>query len=118
MTRSTWGSPDLGGMIGTLSAGTKLRVARWKGADDGPGTVVLVQGRAEFMEVYGETISDLLARGYAVIAFDFRGQGGSVRKARHGGHVASFKQYRNDLVAVVRYARQIGLPEPFIVLAH
>ncbi|MEM8664131.1 MAG: alpha/beta fold hydrolase [Pseudomonadota bacterium] len=118
MTRATWGSDDLGGLIGTLSAGAKLRVARWSGPADGPGTVILVQGRAEFIEFYGETVADLLARGFSVITFDFRGQGGSVRRTRKAGHVSRFKNYEDDLLAVVRYAVQSQMPGPYTVLAH
>ncbi len=118
MTRADWGSTDLGGTIGTLHAGAKLRVAHWQGAADGPGTVIIVQGRGEFIEMYGETVADLTDRGFAVIAFDFRGQGGSARRVRTGGHIDSYRHYVEDLAAVVRYAAQIGLPRPYTLLAH
>ncbi|WMS41296.1 alpha/beta fold hydrolase [Acuticoccus sp. MNP-M23] len=118
MTRADWGSTDLGGTIGTLHAGAKLRVAHWPGAADGPGTVVLVQGRGEFIEMYSETIADLNDRGFAVIAFDFRGQGGSARRVRTGGHIDSYRHYVEDLCAVVRHAAQLGLPRPYTLLAH
>lgn len=117
MATANWGSLDLGGTIGLLQAGARLRVAHWPGAAGGPGTVVLAQGRAEFIELYGEMIEALRQRGFAVVAFDFRGQGGSQRVTR-GGHVGSYREYQDDLAAVVRYARQIGLPRPLHVLAH
>ncbi|MEM7696299.1 MAG: alpha/beta fold hydrolase [Pseudomonadota bacterium] len=82
------------------------------------GTVILVQGRAELIELYGETIADLTARGYAVATFDFRGQGGSERKHATGNHITSIRAYVDDLVAVVRLAAAEGLPKPFTVLAH
>nr|WP_255720702.1 alpha/beta fold hydrolase [Acuticoccus kalidii] len=95
-----------------------MRVAHWPALSEGQGTIILAQGRGEFIELYGETIGDLRARGLAVIAFDFRGQGGSDKQARRGGHIGRFADYRDDLVAVVRYAGQIGLPRPFYVLGH
>lgn len=109
---------ELGGTWGTLQAGAALRVAHWPGAPNGPGTIVLVQGRAEFIEVYGETIAWLVGRGFAVITFDFRGQGGSRRRTRGTGHVAAFREYVDDLAAVVRHAGEIGLPRPFHIVAH
>ena len=122
VARATWGSTDLGGTIGLLHAGAKLRVAFWPAADGGvakgPGTVVLVQGRGEFIECYGEAIADLRRLGYAVVAFDLRGQGGSSRQSASGGHVGAFKDYSADIAAVVRLAADVGLPRPFTVLAH
>jgi lysophospholipase len=52
-----------------------LRVARWHPEGQARGTVVLAQGRAEFIEKYFETVAELLARGFAVVTFDWRGQG-------------------------------------------
>ncbi len=118
MATATWGSTDLGGTIGTLHAGADLRVAWWPGAPNGPGTIILVHGRAEFIETYGETIAWLAGRGYAVITFDFRGQGGSARRTRESGHIFTFREYVDDLRAVVKYAGQLGLPRPFHVIAH
>ncbi|WP_108659836.1 alpha/beta fold hydrolase [Acuticoccus kandeliae] len=118
MATATWGSTDLGGTIGMLHAKANLRVAYWPETVKGRGTIILVQGRGEFIEVYRETIDDLRGRGFAVIAFDFRGQGGSERRSKAGGHVARFSQYRDDIVAVVRHAGAVGLPKPFTILAH
>ncbi|MBJ3776687.1 alpha/beta fold hydrolase [Acuticoccus mangrovi] len=118
MATGNWGSTDLGGTIGTLHAGVKLRVAHWAGAPAGPGTVIVVQGRGTFMEVYGDTFAHLVREGFAVVAFDFRGQGGSDRRTRPGGHVSRFSDYVDDLQSVVRFAAQQGLPRPFFVLAE
>ena len=43
------------------------------------GTVVIMNGRAEFFERYFETMRDLTRRGFHVVGFDWRGQGGSAR---------------------------------------
>lgn len=84
------------------------------------GTVVFIQGRAEFIEKYGEIYAGLHARGFALATFDLRGQGGSARQLanRRKGHVEDFEDYLLDLAAVIDAARTRGLPEPFGLLAH
>ncbi|WP_420393350.1 alpha/beta fold hydrolase [Acuticoccus sp.] len=118
MATATSRSPDSGGTVGTLHSAVRLRVARWPGTPDGPGTVVLVQGRGEAIEAYAEVIADLRRRGFAVLTYDHRGQGGSQRRVAGGGHVASYGQYVDDLLDVVRHGVQEGLPRPYYVLAH
>src|SRR5690606_16519218 len=63
------------------------------------GTIVLVQGRTEFIEKYFETIVDFQKRGFAVATFDLRGQGGSDRLIgnRTLGYVENFDDYWTDL---------------------
>ncbi|MEM0907794.1 MAG: alpha/beta hydrolase [Pseudomonadota bacterium] len=118
MAKATWGVPDLGGTIGVVHGAAALRVAHWPASGIPRGTVVVVTGRAEFIEMYGETIADLRARGFAVVAFDFRGQGGSARQAERAGHIARFDHYADDVATVVRFAVEAELPRPFVVLAH
>ncbi|MBE7199558.1 MAG: alpha/beta hydrolase [Parafilimonas terrae] len=111
---------------GTLVAvGTRddctLRAATWPTtARTCRGTVTLLQGRAEFIEKYYETIRDLRARGYAVVAFDWRGQGESDRRVDdpHKGHVARFDDYRLDLLAIADAILVPTMPEPHLCLAH
>ena len=59
----------------TTQDGVSLRAARWEGRLKQRGTVAILTGRAEFIERYFETIAELLARGFAVVALDWRGQG-------------------------------------------
>ncbi|MCZ8184516.1 MAG: alpha/beta hydrolase [Beijerinckiaceae bacterium] len=84
------------------------------------GTVILLQGRAEYIEKYGEVFSELLARRLAVAALDWRGQGGSDRQVGNPrkGHVEDFNDYLLDLDALLAEIRRRGLPEPFHLLAH
>lgn len=101
--------------------GAPLRVARWP-ARTFPvrGTVVIFQGRAEFIEKYFETVEDLLARGFCVVAFDWRGQGRSERvlpDARKG-HVGRFGLYDRDVEAVAAQVLKRDCPRPHAVLAH
>ena len=111
---------------GTLVAvGTRddctLRAAHWPPtARTTRGSVCLLQGRAEFIEKYYETIGELRARGFCVVAFDWRGQGESDRRTDdpHKGHVARFDEYRLDLKAVVETVLVPLMPEPHVGLAH
>lgn len=97
-----------------------LRVARWHPQGAARGTVVLAQGRAEFIEKYFETVGDLLARGFAVVTFDWRGQGLSSRAVANPrkGHVDDFVLFERDLEAVFTQAVQPFCPAPYFGLAH
>lgn len=84
------------------------------------GTVVLLQGRNEFIEKYLETVRDLTAKGLWVATFDLRSQGGSERLLQdpRRGHVRRFSDYERDLTA---FLDKIVLPDtrlPFYLLAH
>jgi lysophospholipase len=102
--------------------GVILRVARWGSAsqESARGTVCILQGRAEFIEKYFETIADLRRRGFAVAAFDWRGQGGSGRQVGdpRKGHVSTFDAYRRDLEAVWDQVLEPLMPKPYFGLAH
>jgi lysophospholipase len=94
-------------------------VAHW--GDAAPrGTVLLFPGRTEYIEKYGPAARDLLARGYATLTIDWRGQGIAARMQpnRAIGHVACFGDYQHDVAAMVTHARATGLPEPYFLLAH
>jgi len=104
----------------TTADGVTLRVARWRPtARRGRGTVCILQGRAEFIERYFETITELRRRGFAVVTFDWRGQGRSGREVANPrkGHVKDFARYRLDLEAV-RAAVLDTMPKPHFALAH
>jgi lysophospholipase len=101
--------------------GVKIRFARWQcTAEPRLGTVCLFPGRAEFIEKYFETITDLRRRGFGVAIMDWRGQGGSSRLLSNPGkgHVESFSHHDEDLR---RFMTQIVLPDcppPYYGLAH
>lgn len=84
------------------------------------GSMLLLSGRNEFLEKYGETIGELNARGWDVYSFDWRGQGLSTRLLpdRHKGHVGDYEEYIGDLD---RFLRAVVLPRavrPVAGLAH
>jgi lysophospholipase len=84
------------------------------------GTVVVLPGRAEFIEKYGETLGELTAEGFAVAILDWRGQGGSDRfiDQRYRGHVVQVDDYLADLTAVLERLQKLSLPRPYLILAH
>ncbi|MDB5589914.1 alpha/beta hydrolase [Enterovirga sp.] len=102
--------------------GVRLRTAFWPRLAGRPqrGTVLVFQGRAEFIEKYFETVGELRERGFAVAAFDWRGQGGSDRALadRRRGHVRRFEDFRLDAEAVLRHLAARGDPGPVVGLAH
>ena len=101
--------------------GVPVRAAFWRPTMARPrGTVLILQGRAEFIEKYFEVAGELLARGFAVATFDWRGQGGSGRMVQDGrkGHVRHFDDFRHDLEAVRHALTDAGMPGPLYGLAH
>jgi lysophospholipase len=100
--------------------GVNLRFARFAPPPRRKGTVVVLQGRAEFIEKYFETARDLRARGFAVATFDWRGQGLSDRRLsdRHKGYVRDFSQYATDLDTVMEQVVLPDCPPPIYCLAH
>jgi lysophospholipase len=103
----------------TTCDGRRIRVAQW-GAQAPRGTVLLFPGRTEYVEKYGRTAQDLLARGLATLTVDWRGQGLADRLLpRHRlGHVDRFTDYQHDVAAMLDHARRARLPAPFFLLAH
>lgn len=84
------------------------------------GTIVLLNGRSDYIERYFETIRDLVGRGFCVATFDWRGQGGSQRllKDRMRGHIGTFKAYDEDLRTAMEQLVRAHCPGPYYALAH
>ncbi len=106
--------------------GIAIRVARWPPAlrwmarGEPLGTVVVCNGRTEFIEKYYEVAGELAGRGFAALVFDWRGQGLSDRLLRdpRKGHVGSFADYGEDLAAVASQVLAPFCPRPWYALAH
>lgn len=111
-----------GAVTGTLKTrdGVSLRYARWGSEATAKGTVCLLGGRTEFIEKYFETVRELRSRGFAVVTFDWRGQGLSDRALanRRKGYVESFRQYDIDFETVVEELVLPSSSPPVIALAH
>ena len=103
------------------SDGISLRYARWEATEKPTkGTVILLHGRAESIEKYYETIGELTRRGFGVLSFDWRGQGGSSRMIsdHRKGYVEHFNHYLIDLETILT---EVALPDcrgPYYIFAH
>src|ERR1700690_1452795 len=100
--------------------GVGLRFARWLPPAGRRGTVCILQGRAEWIEKYFETVRDLRARGFAVAALDWRGQGLSDRALgdRRKSYVRDFAEYDSDLETFMREIVLPDCPPPIFALGH
>lgn len=99
--------------------GARLRAAHWP---EGPrGTVLVLNGRADFIEKYLETVLELQTRGFAVWALDWRGQGASSRHAPDplAHHIDRFEDYLDDLFHLLDHHVLPGLAgRPLVLLGH
>ena len=111
-----------GAVVTTIRAadGMALRVARWAPAGPCAGTVLIANGRAEFIEKYFEVVRDLLARGLGVVVFDWRGQGLSGRELDNSrkGHIDDFSLYERDLEALAAQVLEPFCVKPWFALGH
>ena len=84
------------------------------------GSILLLNGRREFMEKYRETIGELIERDFDVYSLDWRGQGLSSRMLanRHKGFIEDFDIYLNDLQIFVSNIVMPKAIDPLIILAH
>ena len=102
-------------------AGGRLRFAVWNTPGAARGSVVLVHGRAEFIEKYSmEVVAELLAKGFAVYALDIRGQGLSSRMLadRDKGHIDDFSTYVADLRQFLQTVVAPQAPRPLLLVSH
>lgn len=81
--------------------GATLRSFAWPAAGPVRGSILFQTGRGDIFEKYLELFAHWHAQGWAITAFDWRGQGGSARIGRHPrtGHVERFGQFIEDLEA-------------------
>src|SRR5436309_15417241 len=111
-----------GAVTGVLKAadGVALRFARWSPPQGRKGTLLVLPGRAEFIEKYFEVVGEARARGFAVAMIDWRGQGLSERAVPdpRKGHVGSFAEYDVDLETFVREIVLPDCPPPLFALGH
>ena len=105
----------------TTGDGLSIRYGIWPPTDSRcRGSVLLLNGRKEFLEKYAETIAELNARGLAVFSIDWRGQGLSTRLLadRLKGHVGSYADYLQDLELFVTRFVLPAADRPLFLLAH
>lgn len=105
------------------AGGLRLRAAFWTpstGVAKTPrGTVILSPGRTEPIEKYFEVIGNFLARGFCVLAHDWRGQGLSARLLpdRLKGHARAVEEFLDDYDRLLN-AYETRAPKPWIMVGH
>ena len=105
------------------AGGLRLRAAFWTPskliAETPRGTVVLSPGRTEPIEKYFEVIGNFLARGFCVLAHDWRGQGLSARLLpdRLKGHARAVEEFLDDYDRLLN-AFETRAPKPWIMVGH
>lgn len=106
----------------TAPDGAKLRYAVWRARSDrSRGTILLLNGRGEFIEKYAiELVPELLARGFAIASMDWRGQGLSDRALPDSqkGHIDRFETYLSDFHAFIEFVAASDTPRPIVALTH
>ena len=112
-----------------LPGGGWLRHARWHPEGAVRGTVVMLNGRSEFIEKYHPIARAWSLRGYEVVAMEWRGQGLSSRStgenapSRQRGYIRDYRllleDLRHFLAAVVHPAVSArGREHRVILFAH
>jgi len=103
----------------TARDGVRLRAVLYP-LETPRGTVVLSPGRTEPVEKYHDVISDLLGRGFSVLAHDWRGQGLSDRLSPDDprkGHARGWRPFIDDYRLILA-TFQDRLPRPWIAMGH
>ncbi len=99
------------------SDGLMIRSGSWSTSHPKKGTILLLQGMGGYIEGYQEAAEHFIQRGFDVITFDWRGQGGSERVTSKPTllHVNKFVLYRRDLSQFIdSIAKDAG---PLFILA-
>ena len=103
------------------AGGLRLRAGFWvpTGVARPRGTVVVSPGRTEPIEKYFEVIGNFLARGWCVLAHDWRGQGLSARLLpdRLKGHARAVEEFLDDYARLLD-AYEARAPRPWIMVGH
>ena len=119
--RAVAGGPPGGRPVWVAAAdGMRLRAITWPREDGARGTILLLQGRTEYLEKYSDAARELGRRGFAIAAIDWRGQGLSTRPARQStaGHVNDFRDFQTDMDALLELCAREDMPRPWLMLAH
>ena len=106
----------------TTSDGNPILERRWT-PDDGNvrGVVQILHGLAEHCGRYARLAEALTGAGFAVIAHDHRGHGGSVRDERDRGHFADHDGWSlavDDVATVASRAQQAWPGVPLVLFGH
>ncbi len=94
---------------------TELFVQSWLPAETPIATLAIVHGLGEYSDRYEHVAQYFVARKFAVYALDLRGHG---RSGGQRGHIDTFRQYLDDVSALLDYARKTTPTEKTFLLGH
>jgi lysophospholipase len=116
LDRRAW---PMNGRLDYWSAPDGWLLRRYHLGEGERGRLLMLGGRGDMIEKYLEVIDHWAGRGWAVTAFDWRGQGGSGRLTGDPlcGHIDDFGQWIADLKAFVSDWRDHA-PGPCAIIAH
>jgi lysophospholipase len=99
--------------------GWKLRSIIWL-PEAAKATVLLLNGRGDFIEKYAELVGELLANGYAVATLDWRGQGlsGELTKPPRRTHIHDFALWVDDAKFWLETSVAANCPAPYKLIGH
>jgi lysophospholipase len=99
--------------------GWLLRGMIWR-PESATATVLLLNGRGDFIEKYAELVGDLVANGYAVATLDWRGQGlsGQMTAPPRRTHVKDFALWVDDAKFWLESIVSVHCPAPYKLLGH
>jgi lysophospholipase len=102
-----------------MADGWPVRTAIWPGSDPARGSILLLNGRGDFIEKYAETLHDLVDAGWGVATCDWRGQGlsGRLGDTPEKGHCDSFAPWLDDLGGLIAWF-QGELSGPYFAIGH
>ena len=102
-----------------MADGWPVRTAIWSRSVPSRGSILLLNGRGDFIEKYAETLQDLVEAGWGVATCDWRGQGlsGRLGDTPEKGHCVSFAPWVADLGALVAWFHA-ELPGPWFAIGH
>ena len=110
------------GISGFITApdGIRIQYRYFRGTHSKKGTIVIANGRTEFMEKYSELVYDLKNSGYSIVLYDHRGQGASERLLTDPlrGYVAKSTDYVNDLSQLIEEVVKPESKGPLFILAN
>ncbi len=112
--------PDGSAKFITARDGARLRFAVWPNDGARERWCLFLNGRTEFIEKYYEVIAELMARGFGVVTWDWRGQGLSARMLKNPqkGHIDRFETYLDDADEIMAaLSGELGA-EPLTIVAH
>jgi lysophospholipase len=103
------------------SDGALLRYKVWKPTtpSDIKPRLLLLQGRATFIEKFTHFVNQLRAQGYEVWTFDWRGQGLSTRETGRAGYIDTYATYLKDLDFFIKtFLKNESLNRPLLALGQ